>query len=92
MLGEGALRMESGIPWLATEARKKKRTPSVDLPTDRSVFSPFDPFNPYFPLLKARSRGSWKSGQGRRQSGINNLMIRIERTRTDTNGSTPTRT
>jgi hypothetical protein len=59
MLGEGALRMESGIPWLATEARKKKRTPSVDLPTDRSVFSPFDPFNPYFPLLKARSRGSW---------------------------------
>jgi hypothetical protein len=46
--------------------------------TDRSVFR-FDPLDPYFPLFKSRPRGSWKSDQDAHHSGINHLMIRIER-------------
>jgi hypothetical protein len=59
MLGDGALRMESGIPWLATEARKRKASSLRIYQLIDPFFSPFGPFNPYCPLLKARSRGSW---------------------------------
>jgi hypothetical protein len=49
------------------------------VPTDRSVFFRFDPFNPYSSLLKARSSGSSRRSAQAHHSGINQLMIRIER-------------
>ena len=66
------------FPWLATEARKADSLSRWE--------QLIDPFNPYFPLLKSRPRGSWRSCEGPRHSGINHVMIRVERTPTDTNG------